>query len=125
MPQLGLGLRVDMNRRSGGVPFKNDLSLLASGRNGLTIPASVGDDLDILLPSIHCINHAGLQYIDGTGVSDIYNTDFSFVTWAKADAAGGNYIAGKATNGTYAYGRYMFTSEVTTQYLSFVISAQG
>jgi len=91
---------------------ESDLLLKSSGRAGLTIPSSIGNDSSILLPYLSMPLTTKYIGIADNGALDIGATDFTICGWVKnEDAAKLDYymFAGKdsGTNVSGIYGLYI------------------
>lgn len=89
---------------------ESDLSLRATGRSGVSIPASVGDSPTILFPYYKKNNDLAYAAISDNGALDVgTNTEFTVCGWASAEALtsyttygiAGKHISGAAPQGYY------------------------
>ena len=104
-----------------GSYWKQQLNLLATGRSGLTIPATTGVSPNILLPYYKRITNDYLAYVNDNGGLDIGINDFTLCGWFNTSgisAANNKGIVGKGLNGgTPPAGWYGIFAANTTNYL--------
>lgn len=107
----------------------SDLNFLASGRDDLIMPASIGDSVDILLPYYNKVTSSGYAYIADSGSMDIGENDFTVCGWMDATnmpVTGNKYVVGKFSEGTAPAGMYGFRLAANTTFpLAHVKSTGG
>ncbi len=113
--RLGIG-NIDLRNIRSGFSWSQYWAsrkvLSSSGRDGLTIPSSIGDDLSIHLPYLDVTNGRG-YFITDNGALNIANvgaTGFSLCGWVKSNTTNKSTIrafAGKGVSGTTANSYYI------------------
>ena len=107
-----------------------NLAFRSTGRNGLTLPASIGDSPTLLMPYYKMLTGSGSARVADNGALDVgANTGFTLCGWANCfgiTATGYKVISGKYIRvGTVPDGFYGIRILPTSNYLSSTIKPTG
>lgn len=113
-----------------GLPNQDELNMRVTGRSGFTLPATIGNDVDILLPFYKMLTSSGYAFVEDEGGLDIGSHDgFTLCGWCNCEdvaVSGYKALAGKYIWGSGAPdGTYGLRIDPTTKYIVAMVKSTG